>query len=279
MKIMYATANNNVQSVERALTLLETLTEHPDGCSLKLLSVETGLNKSTIHRLLHTMMCFKFIHQDPETEKYSLGTRILYLSNCLLDSLDIRAIASLPLKELCKKTGESAHLLIMQGDSAVYVSKVENPQRAVRMYSMIGKSIPLYCSSGGKAMLAWMPEENARQILESRQLKRITSATITNPDVLMAQFQKVREHGFATDWFEHEESVFCLASPVFDSQSRPVAAVSIAGTPLQFNPDNYNLFCEYVLQTARTISERLGCEHYPAVFRPVAEEVYMPHFT
>jgi len=276
---MNSVLKNNVQSIERALMLLEALAENSDGCSLKILSAQTGLNKSTAHRILHTMMDYKFIHQDPETEKYYLGTRILYLSNRLMDSLDIRTIASPYLKELCKSTGETVHLLVIRKDSAVYIDKVENPQRAIRMYSMIGKNIPLYCSSGGKAILAWMPENDVRQILGAGPLKRFTDTTTTSLDALFNQFKDVRQHGFATDWFEHEESVFCLAAPIFDNKNMPVAAVSIAGTPLQFNINNYNMFCADVNQTARAISERLGCVNYPAIFRPMPEEVYQPYLT
>ncbi len=260
--------NGNVQSLERALILLEKLAENPDGCSIKFLSEQTSLHKSTVHRLLHTLVNYGYVYQAETSERYHLGLKILSLSNGLLESLDVRSIARPFLEQLCQATGEAVHLSIQNDAFAVFIDKVENPNRTIRMYSQIGKTIPLYCSSSGKAILAWMPESKIRKLVGNGPFKRYTKNTITDLETLLTQLNNVRNQGYATDWFEHEDSIFCVASPVFDSTNQVVAAVSIAGTILQLNPERFLEYCAQVNKTTKLISARLGCSTYPAMFNP-----------
>ena len=185
-------AKPSVQSLERALILLDRLSENPGGCTLKRLGELTSLHKSTIHRLLHTLINYGYVYQDDTTERYHMGYKPLSLSNTLLENMDIRDIARPFLKELCDVTGKTVHLLIQNGADAVYIDKVENPNRAIRMYSQIGKRIPLYCSASGKVLLAWLPEEKIRLTLGESPFKRYTKNTICDIESLLIDFRAVR---------------------------------------------------------------------------------------
>lgn len=264
---MKNSTNTNVQSLERALILLEKLSENPDGCSIKRLTELTSLHKSTVHRLLHTLANYGYTYQDDSTERYHLGYKPLALSNALLESMDIRSIARPFLKELCDLSGETVHLQIQNGAYAVYIDKVENHNRAISMYSQIGKRIPMYCSAGGKALLAWQSEDRVRSIVGEQPFKCYTKNTIGDIDTLLKELAQIRSQGYAVDWFEHEDNIFCIASPVFGSTNQVVAAVSLSGILLQTADTPH--FAKYPVQVdkaAHQISMRLGCTRYPVVF-------------
>lgn len=260
--------SGNVQSLERAFILLEVLAANSEGCSIKHLSGETGLHKSTVHRLLQTLMSFGYVRQEKSTERYHLGMAILSLSGALLDGLDIRTAARPLMQELCQKTGETVNLSVLSSSFAVFVDKVGNPNRTIQVYSQIGKSVPIYCSSSGKALLAWLPEEQAHTLLGEGPFRRYTPDTITDPEVLFEQLKVIRASGYAVDWAEVEENVFCVAAPIFDRFEQVVAAISISGTTLNVVPEAVLSLCKQINRTARLVSERLGCAHSPAVFNP-----------
>lgn len=255
-----------VQSVERTLLLLEQMSENSDGCSIKYLSETTGLHKSTVHRLLQTLVQYNYARQDPETEHYYLGFRILNLSTKLLNELDIITVAKPYLRSISRETGQVVQLSIPQEENAVFVDKVENPDQPVRMYSQIGKAIPMYCSSSGKALLAWQTEERIRMIIGNMEFTAFTRNTIPNAETLFQELIQIRQKGYATDWFEHEENIFCVAAPIMDATGQSVAAICIAGTVLQISPDQIVEYAQIINQNAFLISQQMGCIQYPAIF-------------
>ncbi|MGE5614314.1 MAG: IclR family transcriptional regulator [Bacillota bacterium] len=257
---------SNVQSLERALAILDKLSEKPNGCSIKYLSEATKLNKSTVHRLLHTLIKCGYARQDAKSDLYYLGMRILELSSNMIHNTDIVHIAKPFIRNLCHETGQVIQLTIRSDNYAVFIDKVENPRQVVRMYSQIGKSIPVYCSSSGKALLAWEPDEEILNVINSIEFVQYTDTTICNKESLLNQLQDIRKKGYATDWFEHEEDICCIAAPIFNSNNQTVAAICLAGTMLQINSSVLANYACKVNETARLISRELGCLNYPAVF-------------
>jgi len=259
------TTSGNVQSLERALTLLDALAEMPDGATLKAISEKTNLNKSTAHRLLHTLIAFGYVQQEEENEKYFLGLKLLHLSNTLIEGMDVHSVARPYLKELCDKTGESVHLTVRNGPFAVYVDKFQSNTNSIRMFSQVGKAIPLYCSASGKIFLAWMEKQKAEVLLQAQPMHAFTKNTIVDFNTLFLQLSKVHEQGYAIDWFEHEENIYCVAAPLFDRNQRIVAAISLAGTSLQCSPEKILDYCAEVNRVGAAISEKLGATQYPHI--------------
>lgn len=259
-----------VQTVERALKIFEMLNEKcSDGCSIKFLSDVTSLHKSTVHRLLHTLIDLGYAYQDNKSELYYPSLKILEMSTRLLSEMDIIAISKPFLKSICNETSQVIQLSIQNNDNAIFIDKVENPNQSVRMYSQIGKAIPVYCSSSGKALLAWKSDEYIRSLISYLDFKTFTSTTVKDGKELLAQLNDTRAKGYATDMFEHEENICCLAAPIINSQGKVIAAVSIASTILQITPSNYIHFAVKINETAYLISKQLGCQNYPAVFSQI----------
>lgn len=250
--------NNTVQSLERAIMLLEELAMHQDGCGITYLSNLTGLHKSTVHRILNTLMAKGYIEKNPETEKYSLGMRFLYLSSTILDQMDIRKVAKPLLERLCSNTGEVVHLSILDNGEAVYIDKVENPNKSIRMYSQIGKRVPLHCTGVGKILIAWLPDKDLEAILKKHGMKRFTENTITDIETLKKHLKKIREMGYAIDEMEHEEGIRCVAAPIYNIKGKVIASVSVSGPVLHVTKERIPELTEEVIKTAKEISYHLG---------------------
>ena len=146
---------SGVQSVERIFQLIEHLAAHPTGVSLQRLAEETGLAKSTVHRLLASLVGLGYVVQDEENGHYRLTLKMFELSSGIVDSMDIMGVAKAHLERLSQRTGEAVHLVIRDGRDIVYIYKTESGP--MRMSSRVGLRSPLYCTGVGKAILATLP--------------------------------------------------------------------------------------------------------------------------
>lgn len=253
------TPKNLSQTVMKALTVLEYIAE--GGREMGVNEVARGLemDSSTAYRLMATLNVRGYLRQDPNTNKYRVGPRVLFLYSAMQDVLELRRLALPYLNRLVEETEETAHLLVLQGAEGVYVERVDSPQ-TVRMVSYVGKQEMLHCSSVGKAILAHLPDEEVDWILKVRGLPRITENTITDPERLKEQLSEVRKLGYAIDDMEGEESVRCVGAPIFDLTGNPIAAISVAGPAFRTDFDRLRSFAPLVIEAARAISRELGFE-------------------
>ena len=261
-----------VQSLERALDLIDSLSGNGNGCSIKELTEITGLNKTTVHRLLQTLRVHGYVTQNAETEKYLLGSKILELSANMLENLDLRQIAHPELELLCKQTQDTVHMSLLDDMHAVYVDKVDSTLRAYRMYSRIGKQIPLDCSSVGKTLIAWKNDDELKSVVHRLDYQKMTETTIVTPKDMYQELVDIREHGYAIDNFEHEDNIFCVAAPVFDRNHKVAAAVSVSTVAFSFEPGLIENVLQPLYNCVSVISKYLGCDSYPAFRRPSQRE-------
>ena len=150
--------NSSVQSLDRAFDLLELLCRSRGGMTIGALSAETGLHKSTVHRLLSSMCTRGYVQRDAATSIYRAGMRLCELSGYIMDNLDVVELARVPMERLSAETGETVHLVMQEEKDIVYIHKVESGRGAIRMFSRIGMRRPLYCTGVGKAILATWPD-------------------------------------------------------------------------------------------------------------------------
>ncbi len=217
-----------VQSLDRALDILEALAGAGQGIGIVDLSARVGLHASTAHRLLATLVARGYARQSPRSQRYSLGTRVLQLGRSFHDRSDLRLESHRYLQQLTEKSGETANLVMRDGDEAVYIDQVQSPH-LVRMFAEIGRRVPLHSTAGGKAILAYWDAAELNRLVRERGLPGKTARTITSPTGLTAALAEVRRCGFATDDEEQEEGVRCVAGPVRDQTGDVVAALSLSG--------------------------------------------------
>ena len=185
---------NPIQVADRLFLVLETLAD-TGPVTLADLCRQLSLNKSTLHRLLSSLIHMGYVKQDVETGKYSLSLKLLGLSNKLLGHIDILDAVRPSLKALSQETGETVHFVQLDGIEAVYIYKEESNQNSVRMVSKVGSRIPLYCSGVGKAMAADMDEQQIQSIWEHSTIRKLTPHTIIDYTQFWAKIKEVREKG------------------------------------------------------------------------------------
>jgi IclR family transcriptional regulator, KDG regulon repressor len=251
--------DNIVQSVDRAVDILECLSEEKEGCGITFISKSTGLHKSTVHRLLGTLMNKGYVEKDMENDNYRLGTKILYLASSVLDRMDIRNVSRPYIRELSEETKEVVHLSILDGDEAVYIDKMESARlNSVRMHSQIGKRVPLYCTAVGKVLLSKLDEDKVKHLLGGKKFVKFMPNTIDNVEDFIKQLEEVREKGYATDEMEHEEGIRCIAAPIFDRKGKVAAAVSLSGPIFYITEERIPFLRDRILKASEGISYQLG---------------------
>ena len=200
---------NPIQVADKLFLVLETLAKTgPIG--LTELCHEINLNKTTVHRVLNSLQYLGYVQQDEATSRYRLSFKIWDIANQLIEKIDIIEEVRPQLRELAAKTGETVHLVQINGINAIYIAKEESAS-SVRLVSMVGKSIPLYCSGVGKAMLADRNDAEIERIWNASDRKQLTENTITDFDQFMKEIETIRKLGYATDNEENELGVRCVA--------------------------------------------------------------------
>lgn len=245
-----------VKAVEHCLHLIDALSGNEQARGVTELSGDLRLAKSTVYRLLQTLVGHGYAVQDPSTGRYHLGLKFLELGALVSDRLSIRMIAQPHLQRLMEATNETVHLGLLEGHEVVYADKIECSQ-TIRMYSRVGRRSPLHCTALGKALLAYQAEATLQDILRAG-LRRRTARTITTPRTLRAELQQVREVGYASDDEEFEEGLRCFAAPVRDHTKAVVASVGIAGPAARIGSGRSPELIKLVREAAEAVSSALG---------------------
>jgi IclR family KDG regulon transcriptional repressor len=248
---------NTVKSVDRAMQILKLVARKKEGSGVTELSNGVDINKSSVYRILSTLVKHKLVEQDPSSEKYKLGYGLLELATSLLESIDLRAEAYPFLKELEKETNEVIHLVVYDQGQVVYIDKLEGTE-TLRMHSKMGRRAPVHCTAVGKSILAHLPLEQVNDILDRHGMPRHTPKTITDKESFMRQLQEVREKGFALDDEENEIGIICIAAPIFDHRAQAFAAVSVSGPIMRMSDERQRQWVGLVKRTSAEISQRMG---------------------
>jgi IclR family acetate operon transcriptional repressor len=212
-----------VQSLERAFDLLERMADAGGEVGLSELSGTSGLPLPTIHRLMRTLVDCGYVRQQPN-RRYALGPRLIRLGESASRLLGTWARPCLA--ELVDATGETANMALLDGDEVVYVAQVPS-RHSMRMFTEVGRRVLPHSTGVGKALLAQVPPEQVRALLGRTGMPAATERTITDPDVFLAELDRIRGLGYAVDDSEQEVGVRCLAVAVPDSPT--AAAISISG--------------------------------------------------
>jgi len=207
--------------------VLRTLDALPDHSRLGDLARATDLPKSTVHRILQTMVAEGFVHLDEGAGRYTPGPRLLGLAGRTLGRADAAAGAEPVLQRLQQRTGATVHLAVRSGDEAVYIRKVEG-NKPYRMVSRVGMAIPLHCTGIGKAILAGLSNDEVDEFGRRADLVRRTPATITDVEGLLADVAAIRRRGWAIDLEENEVGILCVGAGVRDHTGAVTAALSVS---------------------------------------------------
>jgi IclR family acetate operon transcriptional repressor len=246
----------NITSLQRGLRLLHIFTTAEQGLTATQVAKLSGLPVSTIHRFLVNLESAGYLNQSG-SGRYHLGIACFSLGQAALGQLDIRRLSLPYLEELNQSTRETIHLMVHHGLSAVYVEKLDSPEQ-LRIYSRIGATVPLYCTAGGKVMLANMPEDELARVLPQIEIHRCTPNTVGNLQELQTELHRVRKNGYACDLEEHELHIRCIAAPIRDHTGAVHASVSITAPVVRMPVTRLRQLAPIIQQVGEQISRELG---------------------
>lgn len=245
-----------LQSIDRVVALLDVLSESDVPLSLAEICTRMGLHKSTAHRSLIVLERTSMIERTPEG-RFRLGLKLYELGNRAIEQIDLRERVQPFFRRLAMEVGETVHLSVLQKTRIVYLDKVE-PNRRICMTSKTGTSNPVYCTSMGKSMLAFLPAELLEDVLSKIKFTRFTSKTLCTRETLMKSLERVRRRGFAIDDEEIEVGVRCVGVPVFDENRFPIAAISVSGPASRITVQSVPAIAERLKRCSSDISRTLG---------------------
>lgn len=247
------TEQSPVQSVERTFALIELLCKNGESGITELASA-SGLNKTTVFRLLSTLVSLEYVIKNPLTEKYRLTLKFLKLSAGTLSKLDIRRYARRHLEKISTLTGETVHLVERNGGEIIYIDKFESPKNSVRMVSRVGLSLPMVYTAVGKAIMARLEPEEVEKIWRSTEIVKKTDKTITDYRLFLKELEAVRKNGYATDCEENENGVCCVAAAVCDVYGEYRYAFSVSAPASRMDAATIEKIGNTLINTAERIS-------------------------
>lgn len=250
-------SEKGIQVIDRALDILELLATEKGGLGVTEIGIKLGLHKSTVHRIVSAMGERGYIEKAAKNGIYKVGLKLVELSSILLSNVELKTEARSYLWELTSKLNLTSHLAILDGVDAIYIEKVDVLSN-IRLYSQIGRRIPVYCSALGKSLLSGLFDEELENVVSKCNFIKLTPNTIIDGSELIRQIKQVRVTGWSVDDEEHDEEIRCIAAPVFDYRGKVIAAVSISGPISTVSKEKDESNGELVAGVALKISKRLG---------------------
>jgi len=246
----------NITSVQRCLRLLSLFSEAPAGLSATEVTKLSGLPVSTVHRFLVNLQDAGFLDCSAKG-KYHLGIACFSIGHAALGQLDIRRLSLPYLQALNQHTRETIHLTVRQGQTAVYVEKLDSPEH-LRIFSRIGALVPLYCTAVGKVLLAYMPQAELETTLSQIEPRRLTANTIASRQELEQHLHRVRKAGHAFDLEEHEPHIRCIAAPIWDHTGAVNASLSLTAPAVRMAVPRLRQLAPLIQEAGLRISRELG---------------------
>jgi IclR family transcriptional regulator, KDG regulon repressor len=248
-----------IHVIDRAAQILDCFGFDHQELSVSEIGAKTHLHRSTAHRILMALEYNDLIQQNPESGKYRLGMKLFKLGHQVVSHLNLREICRPFLTRIMSETKETVHLAVLDEDQVLYLDKVEGPH-ALRMPSRVGRHIPTYCTSLGKAMLSCLDDQEVKSIFRNQVLRPYTANTIKTLSQLLTNLRLIRKRGYAIDNEEIEIGLRCVGAPIRDYTGAMVAAISVAAPSARLSSQKIPAVGRLIVTTAEEISEKLGYE-------------------
>jgi len=246
-----------VRAVDHAVDVLEAMAKVNRAVGVSDLGRLTGLSKATVHHLLATLEARRFVIRDPSTARYRLGWALYELGSNVVRDVNLSGVARPFLDRLAVQTKESVLLGILDGDSVLYLDRGESPM-GLQMRANAGRRGPLHATASGKVLLANSPDPTLLDRLLAQPLPRLTTTTITDPDVLRHELAEVQVQQYATCWQEREIGLCSVAVPLRDYTGAVIGSLAVAGPATRLTTATLPAHLAPLQMVARRIEAHLG---------------------
>lgn len=249
--------DGGVQSVDRALSILETLAEDDEGYRLSDLAIRTGLSASTVHRLLATLESRRFVQFDRAESKWHVGVRSFTVGASFARRRNFSTQAIPYLRKLRDLTRETANLAVVDDEFIIVLTRMES-REIMRSLTQVGGRVPMVTSGVGKAVLATYSDEDVGAVIRHHGMPRLTEKSIVRPSDLFKELEKIRKQGFALDDEEACMGLRCIAAVVYNDCAEPLAAISVSGMTSRLTDDRLPEIGQIVREVAGELTVALG---------------------
>ena len=248
-----------MNSIEKSIQILNYLSYAEKSVGITELSSRLLFPKSTVHRILKSLLNHSLVDQERDSSKYRLGLRIIEYSNSFYNSFDFRQIAKPFLKKICLETGLTTFLTAWYNGRSICIDSIAPSRNAnTHLFVEIGKEMPFHCAASAKMLLACQPSEDIKRIVKEKTLPKYTSKTIVNPKKLEEHLLKIRDKGFSICNEELEEGIKAISAPVKNINKEVIASITITGLSKRISNSNIKKFIKVLVNSAQELSGMLG---------------------
>ncbi len=248
-----------MNSIEKSIQILNYLSNAGRSVGITELSSKLLFPKSTIHRMLKSLVSYSLVDQEKETSKYRLGMRVIEYSNSFYNSFDFRQIAKPILKDVCRETKLTTFLTTWYNSKGICIDSI-TPSRDenTHLFVEIGKEMPFHSAASAKILLAHQPSEDIKRIINEKTLPKYTSRTIVDPKKLEEHLNKIKESGFSICDEELEEGIKAISVPVKNINKEVIASITITGLSKRISNVNVKKFTKVLVESTQKLSGMLG---------------------
>lgn len=247
-----------LKSLEKTLTVLETLVSSEESLSLMDISNETGLGKGNVHRILDTLRANGYVRQEATTRKYGIGSKLIELGSSIKLEAFLRSIILPPLKDVFEKCNETVNAAILEANQIKYIVRLE-PEHYLRVSIKEGTRFPAHTTAIGKVLLSMLTDEELHTIYPSSDaLKKLASGSYVSLDEVLKEIKRVRRTGLAYDYEATIQGVHCVAVPIRNLPNGTLLAVGISGPKSRMTPKKIEEHAARLTKAAEFISDRFS---------------------
>jgi DNA-binding IclR family transcriptional regulator len=238
-------------TVHKAMAVISAFSYGDPVLGVSELSRRLGMGKSTVHRILTTLLADGFVEKTRD-ERYRLSIKVYEIGQQVAASIELRQLVHPALERLRNESGETAHVAVLSGTDVVYVDRLESPHM-LRLLTRVGRRRAAHATSSGKCLLAFGAPATVAAVVATG-LPRLGPRTITSKSMLEKRLAEVRRKGYAVSVDEAAPGVASVAAPIFDASGECIAAVSVAGPVTRMPPERLDQISRIVLAAAATVS-------------------------
>jgi len=247
-----------IKSIEKAVDLLELLSDNKKEMGITEIGKELHMGVSTVYRILTTLKCRGYIVQNQQTSKYMLGVKLFVLGCKVQSTTNLVKMVTPFLQRLSQYTNETINFAILEGREAIYLFKIESKE-ILKAGVEVGTKVAAHCTSLGKVLLAFLPEQEFMMLYpnENEKLPTFTPKSISSVEELKKCLKKIKKQGYAIDEEEFKIGVNCLGVPIINNEGKAIASISVSGPVSRFNLFKMEKVKNILINMSKDISNQL----------------------
>lgn len=257
-----ADSKYHVPNLERALNIFQLLADKPQGMTQKEMIDTLGISKNSVYRITETLIDHGYIARDEPTRRYFLTRKMMSLGATAMGDRKLVEYSFNEMLELRDKVNASVYLAVLEGTQGVILEQATGGT-PFKFSVDLGSRFNLHSGAPGKALLAFLPEEECTDLLSKLDMVQFNERTITSKKAMQAEIKTIRKQGYATDLAEEFDGCHCVGSVIKDHADYPIAMLWATGISFNLTEEKFPTIGKLVKETAETISQKFGCQPGP----------------